>query len=180
MKIINTTLEGVYIIENFHALDSRGEFVKTFNSKTFEENNLNTVWNESYFSISKKDTIRGMHFQLPPHDHYKLVNVQAGSILDVVVDLRKSSSTYGKYDFFELNDRNKRSIYIPKGFAHGFLALEDNTISTYNVSTGYNPESDCGIKYNSIGFEWNHIEDPIISDRDLNFVTLDMFKSPFK
>jgi len=179
MKLIETSLDGVYIIENFNAQDIRGEFVKTFNHDDFDKHNLNVDWKESYFSVSQKNVIRGMHFQIPPHDHHKLVYVAKGAILDVVLDIRKDSSTYGKYEVFEINEKNHRSIYIPKGMAHGFLSLEDNTITVYNVSTVYDASSDAGVRYDSFGYHWNNVEHPIVSGRDLTFSELELFKSPF-
>ena len=169
MKIEKTILEGVFIIKNFNASDDRGLFVKTFNKNMFQEMKIDFDIKESYFSVSKKNVIRGMHFQLPPFDHEKLVFVPKGSIIDVVVDLRSNSTTYKKYIFVELSDKNKKSIFIPKGLAHGFKSLEDETITVYNVATEYNPEADAGIHYDSFSFDWK-VEEPIISKRDTEFI----------
>lgn len=177
MKTITpTSIEGVYIIENFNALDDRGLFIKTFNTNFLKQNNVDFQINESYYSISNKNVIRGMHFQLPPDDHQKLVYVIAGSVEDVVLDLRKQSKTYGQYIIIELSDKNYKSIYIPKGLAHGFKSLEDNTVMVYNVGTTYNPTSDAGILYNSFGFDWR-VNRPILSQRDLSFPSLDNFSN---
>lgn len=165
MKLIETKIEGVFIIENFNSIDHRGEFVKTFNLDLFNEHGLCTEFNESYYSISKKDVIRGMHFQLPPYDHEKLVYVVNGEVLDVILDLRKDSKTYGKFVSIVLNQKDYRSIYIPKGCAHGFKTILDNTIMVYNVSTVYTSKVDSGIKFDSFGFNWD-INDPIVSNRD--------------
>jgi dTDP-4-dehydrorhamnose 3,5-epimerase len=180
MKIERTILEGVFIINNFNASDDRGLFVKTFNKNLFLELNLNFEIKESYFSVSKKNVIRGMHFQLPPFDHEKLVFVAKGSIIDVVLDLRKNSSTYKKYISVELSDKNRKSIYIPNGLAHGFKSMEDNTITVYNVTTEYDSKSDDGIKYDSFGFDWQS-DLVIMSSRDREFMTLDRFceNNPF-
>jgi dTDP-4-dehydrorhamnose 3,5-epimerase len=180
MTVEKTILEGVYIINNFNAIDERGLFVKTFNKNAFEEANLSINISESYFSISQKDVIRGMHFQLPPHDHEKLVFVPVGAIIDVVVDLRKSSSTYKQHIAVELSSDNKRSIFIPKGLAHGFKSLVNDTITVYNVATEYNPTADAGIHFNSLGFDWQ-IEKPILSKRDATLSGLDSFcdNNPF-
>jgi dTDP-4-dehydrorhamnose 3,5-epimerase len=178
MKIERTEIEGVYIIDNFNAADDRGLFVKTFNSNSFKENNLDFKIRESYYSISKKNVIRGMHFQLPPHDHEKLVYVPKGSILDVIVDLRKKSKTYKKFISVNLSDENKKSIFIPKGLAHGFKSLENDTITVYNVATEYNPIADMGIKFDSFGFNWE-TEEPIVSERDSAFDFFNEFKTPF-
>jgi dTDP-4-dehydrorhamnose 3,5-epimerase len=171
MKIERTEIEGVYIITNFNAKDERGLFVKTFNKNTFNKNNLDFEIRESYYSVSNKDVIRGMHFQLKPNEHEKLVCVPKGSILDVVLDLRKKSKTYKQHISMNLSSSNKKSIFIPKGLAHGFKSLEDNTITNYCVSTEYNSSADTGIRFNSFGFNWQN-ENPIISERDNSFDTL--------
>ena len=180
MTIERTALEGVYIINNFNSIDERGLFVKTFNKSIFQELNLDFEIRESYFSISKKNVLRGMHFQLPPHEHEKLVFVPKGSIIDVVVDLRQKSTTYLQHISVELSEHNKKSIFIPKGLAHGFKSLQDYTITVYNVATEYNPTYDSGIHYNSLGFDWQFIN-PILSKRDEEFETLAQFcdKNPF-
>jgi dTDP-4-dehydrorhamnose 3,5-epimerase len=178
MTIEATILQGVFIINNVNASDERGLFVKTFNKEIFENNNLPFSIRESYFSLSKKNVIRGMHFQMPPHDHEKLVYVPKGAILDVVVDLRKESATYMKHISVELTASNFKSIYIPKGCAHGFKALKEDTITVYNVATEYNSLFDKGISYDSFGFDWN-VENPIMSQRDLEFLKLNQFNSPF-
>jgi dTDP-4-dehydrorhamnose 3,5-epimerase len=178
MQLENTEIEGVYIINNFNASDERGLFAKTFNKEVFEKNDLEFSIRESYFSISQKDVIRGMHFQLPPNAHEKLVYVPQGSILDIVVDLRKESATYLKHISVELTASNYKSIYIPKGCAHGFKSLQDDTITVYNVATEYNQLSDEGIHYDSLGLDWG-VKNPIISKRDTQFLKLKEFKSPF-
>ncbi len=176
MKLIETKLDGVYIIENFFAGDNRGSFTKTFNEDLFKENGLCINYKESYFSVSEKDVIRGMHFQTPPYDGHKLVYVTRGSVVDVVLDLRKDSKTFGQSVAVELSAENHRSIYIPKGLAHGFKSLEDHTTLVYNVSEVYNRECDCGILYNSFDFDWN-LNSPIMSERDCNFETFEAFKA---
>jgi dTDP-4-dehydrorhamnose 3,5-epimerase len=169
-----TKLKGVFIISNFNAADDRGLFVKTFNKNAFKEANLDIEIRESYYSISNKNVIRGMHFQLPPNDHEKLVFVPSGKIIDVVVDLRKNSPTFQQRISIELSAENKKSIFIPKGLAHGFKSLADHTMTVYNVATEYNPTADAGIHYDSFGFNWQ-IENPILSKRDLEFQSLNEF-----
>ena len=180
MNIEATALEGVYIITNFVAQDERGTFVKTFNKQNFENDGLHFEIRESYFSISQKNVIRGMHFQLPPSDHEKLVYVPVGSIVDVVVDLRKKSPTYKQFISVELSAANRKSIFIPKGLAHGFKSMEDNTITVYNVATEYDSKSDQGIGFDSFGFDWQ-TNQVIMSSRDKEFMTLDRFceNNPF-
>jgi dTDP-4-dehydrorhamnose 3,5-epimerase len=177
-KIQSLDIEGVYLLKNFIAEDDRGYFVKTFHESEFEQYNLQTTFKESYYSTSKKNVIRGMHFQLPPNQHEKVVYVTSGSILDVVLDIRKDSPTYGKYATVHLNEKSD-SLYIPIGCAHGFLALSDYATVVYNVSTVYNRDSDYGILWNSFGFEWQNIAHPIMSDRDKEFTTFQAFTTPF-
>ncbi len=176
MKLIQTELEGVFIIENFHAEDDRGSFTKTYHMDFFTENKLCSEFRESYYSVSRKDVIRGMHFQLPPHDHEKLVYVLRGKIEDVILDLRKNSATYGKHISVELSEKNRYSVYIPKGCAHGFRSLEENSTTVYNVATVYDFESDSGIRWDSFGFDWG-VNSPVMSEKDKNLVLFENFKN---
>ncbi|GHT20183.1 dTDP-4-dehydrorhamnose 3,5-epimerase [Bacteroidia bacterium] len=178
MKIINTPFDGLFVLENMCLQDARGGFLKPFSFDIFKENALDTYFKEFYFSVSKKDVIRGMHFQLPPFEHTKLVYVSKGKIRDVVVDIRKNSKTFKQAFSVELDDYSGRYLYIPKGFAHGFLSLEDDTIVNYAQTSGYSKEHDCGILFSSIGYDWQ-IKKPIVSERDLQFDSLNNFKSPF-
>ena len=177
MNLENLGIEGCYLIENFVAQDSRGYFVKTFHEQSFLDKKLETEFRESYYSISKKGVIRGMHFQIPPHEHNKLVYVTQGEILDVILDIRKTSATYGKYISVKLNAHDY-CIYIPKGCAHGFLTTSEEATVIYNVSTVYNPSADGGILWNSFGFEWDN-NNPVISSRDKSFQSFKEFYSPF-
>lgn len=178
MTFTKTLLNGVYIIEQDIFKDDRGSFVKTFQESTFKQLNLEYDFKESYYTKSKEDVIRGMHFQTPPHDHAKLVTVIQGTIIDVILDLRKSSPTYKQHIVVELSRENRKSIYIPRGCAHGFSVLSDMAIAYYMVTTEYSPSNDLGIKYDSFGYDWV-IKDPIISDRDKSFCTFSEFESPF-
>ena len=178
MKIKKTVIHDVYILETKLFDDKRGKFVKIFNFDSFKKFGLKTDFVESYYSISQKNVIRGMHFQVQPVEHDKLVYVSNGKIIDVVLDIRKNSGTFGKYINIELSADNGYCVYIPVGCAHGFISLEDNTIVTYMQTSVYNSECDKGIKYNSFGFNWN-CENPILSERDKNFPNLKDFKSPF-
>lgn len=180
MTVERTIFEGLYIINNFCANDERGFFVKTFNQSALKESDISLEIRESYFSISQKNVIRGMHFQLPPHDHDKLVFVPVGGIIDVVVDLRKNSATYKQFLSVELTASNKRSLFIPRGLAHGFKSLVDGTITVYNVSSEYSKKADTGIHYSSFGFDWQ-LTNPIISKRDKEFQDLKVFcgNNPF-
>ena len=178
MKFIKTKIPDVFLIENLLFMDNRGSFLKVFNEKFINENNINFQIKEVYFSISKKNVIRGIHFQLPPYQHAKLVYVPHGSIIDVVLELRKSSPYYGKFISVELSDKNNKSIYIPEGCGHGFVSLEDDSIVTYLQTSLHNSKYDGGIKWNSFGMNW-HVDEPIISERDKNFSSFNGFNSPF-
>lgn len=178
MKVESTEFEDVKIIEGISSGDSRGKFTKIFNEDFYSEFKLNMNVCETYYSVSNKNVIRGMHFQLPPYEHEKLVHVIQGSVIDVILDLRKDSMNYKKSIGIFLSADKPYSIYIPKGFAHGFKSLEDNTIMLYQVTSVYSPEHDTGIAYDTIGFDWG-VENPIVSGRDQTFISLDNFKSPF-
>lgn len=165
MKIKKTHLDGVYEIDNKVFLDERGVFIKTFHAGFFEAEGLETDFKESFYSVSKKDVIRGMHYQKKPHDHAKLVYVVSGEILDVAVDIREESSTYGKYFSTKLSSENGKSLYISKGFAHGFLTLSESATVIYMTTSVHNPESDSGIAWDCFGFDWGG-GDYIVSQRD--------------
>jgi len=172
MNIIKTSIEDIFILELFSFKDDRGEFVKTIHKETFEKYNLEYIFTESFYSVSKKNVIRGMHFQTPPMDHAKLVYVVSGKILDVVVDLRKGS-TFGKHYSVELSDENRKGVYIGKGFAHGFLALEDNTVVEYHTTSSQSKQHEAGILWDSFGFDWG-VSNPVLSLRDQNFNSFDL------
>lgn len=178
MKLITSEFEQVYIIENFYQYDIRGNFIKLYNEDVFREMGLDFELQEIYYSTSQKDVIRGMHFQLPPYEHDKIVHVIKGSVTDVLVDLRKKSPHYKKVLEINLTGNKPRSIFIPKGVAHGFKCLENNTVMLYQVTSGFSPTHDAGIAWDSIGYDWQ-IADPIISERDSNFISLKEFDSPF-
>lgn len=177
MELIKTEFEGLYVLQTVHFEDQRGVFQKLYNYDFFKENGLDCDFREFYYSVNKKDVRRGMHFQLPPYDHSKVVYVSAGSVLDVCVDIRKASKTYGRCFSTELNAEDGKYLYIPKGFAHGFLSLEDGSICNYAQTSVYNRDCDTGIDPDSIGFDWP-VEHPIVSERDLTFPALQDFDSP--
>lgn len=178
MKHFEPILNGAFVIDLPAFNDARGSFVKTFNETTLAECGVNFKLKESYFSLSKKDVIRGMHFQLPPHHHAKVVFCPQGAILDVIVDLRKDSKTFGQYYAQELSAENNKAYYIPKGFAHGFKSLTDDALTYYLVSSEYSQEHDTGILFNSFGYDWA-CDNPIISERDLSFPELKDWVSVF-
>lgn len=178
MEIKDTTFQDLYIMEYNSFLDQRGEFVKTIHKETFLNEGLEYIFNESFYSVSNKNVIRGMHFQVPPEDHAKLVYVVTGSIIDVVLDIRNDSPNFGEFFSIELSAKNRKGIYIGKGFAHGFLALEDNTTVEYHTSTSQNRECEAGIKFDSFGYDWE-VKEPILSIRDLAFQNFSDIESPF-
>jgi dTDP-4-dehydrorhamnose 3,5-epimerase len=169
MKIKATDFNDLFIIEYDLFKDNRGEFIKTINKDTFEANKLSFQFFESFFSISKNNVFRGMHFQFSPHDHAKLVYVIKGAIVDVVLDLRSQSPSFGEYFSVELSELNRKGIYMGKGFAHGFLSLENDTIVQYHTTTVQNKESEGGIKWDSFGYKLP-IDNPIVSQRDESFL----------
>lgn len=178
MNLVSTEIGGVYIIEQFAFDDNRGQFIKMFTESFFKENGLDAVFMESFYSVSHKNVIRGMHFQTPPCDHSKIATIISGKVIDVVLDLRKKSETYGKYVAIPMCEKNRRSIYIPKGCAHGFCSLSDSSIIHYQTSTVHSKEHDMGVNWNSFGFKWP-VAYPIVSARDMNFPALLEYDSPF-
>ncbi len=177
-KIQAIPLAGAFIITLPASEDVRGTFVKAYGETVFRNAGIDFTLRESYFSFSKKDVIRGMHFQLPPHQHSKIVYCPVGAILDVIVDLRKDSSTYHQYYAHELSANNHKAVFIPEGFAHGFKSLTDNSLTCYLVSSEYNKTHDTGIRYDSIGFDWD-VKEPVLSERDLSFVGMGEFGGGF-
>lgn len=181
MKVIETKIEGLFIIEPTVFGDDRGYFFESFNAEKFK----NEVGSEFDFvqdneSLSQKNVLRGLHFQAPPHAQGKLVRVSQGAVLDVAVDIRKNSSTYGKAVTIVLSEENKRMFWIPPGFAHGFAALLDNTKFLYKCTSLYAPESERTIAWDDaeIGIDWG-IENPIISEKDRKGKEFSTFVSPF-
>lgn len=177
-KIEDTLLTGCKLIKPRIHKDSRGFFVKTYHNEAFASLGLAGNFAEIYYSKSRKDVLRGMHFQLPPADHEKLVTCIAGRVLDVALDLRRNSPTYGKHFAVHLTDEEGKMLYLPRGFAHGFLALSNEATLLYHVTSVYVPECDAGILWNSAGIDWG-ISTPILSERDRHFPPLAEFKSPF-
>jgi dTDP-4-dehydrorhamnose 3,5-epimerase len=178
MEIEATDIPGCYVIQSKVLADPRGTFFKTFQTPIFEDAGLRCDWHEEYFSVSAKNVIRGMHFQLPPADHAKAVFCLTGEVLDVVVDLRRGSPTFRMARSFTLSAENGRGLYLPTGCAHGFLSLSDTSGMYYKVTSVHSPEHDAGILWNSIGFDWG-VDDPTLSERDKNHPALTDFDSPF-
>lgn len=183
MKRIDTLLPGVCIIEPQVFGDKRGYFMETYNQQAFHELGIDTVFvqdNQSY--SSQKGILRGIHFQNAPYAQAKLVRVTRGAVMDVVVDLRKGSPTYLQWISVELNAENKKMLYIPRGFGHGFKCLTDDVEFCYKVDNLYSKECDRGIRFDdpAIGVDWGEIatdllskkdlESPLLQDSDCNFV----------
>src|SRR5690606_4339789 len=171
-------LSGAFQINLPNFSDDRGSFVKIFTEPDFLDEHIDFEVRESYYSFSKKNVIRGMHFQMPPNEHSKIVCCPQGAILDVLLDLRKSSATFGHWYSAVLSADNHQALFIPEGFAHGFKSLSDNAMTLYLVSSAYEPSADTGILYNSFGLDWE-LEHPIVSQRDLSFPSLSLWESPF-
>jgi dTDP-4-dehydrorhamnose 3,5-epimerase len=178
MELVPTKLPGLQLIRPRIFRDERGSFVKTFHADQFRELGLDFEPREEFFSTSAKNVLRGMHFQLPPVAHAKLVYCIAGSVLDVVLDLRKNSPTFGRSCAQELSAANREMFFIPVGFAHGFLALEDGATMVYQTSTVHSPSHDAGVRWDSFGFDWP-AKFPVLSERDKKFPALRDFSSPF-
>ena len=182
MEFIETTLKGAYLIKPKVFQDERGFFLESYSEKVFAENEIDAKFVQDNHSLSvKKGVLRGLHFQLPPNVQAKLVRVTRGKVLDVIVDIRKNSPTYGKWESFELSGDNFKMLYVPKGFAHAFLTLEDNTEFMYKVDNFYAPESDSGLIWNDsdLNIDWP-IEDPTLSEKDAKLQKFKDFNSPFK
>lgn len=178
MKVSDTHIPDVKLIHQFRADDARGHFVKTFHDSGLREAGIHFEMKESFYSVSRADVIRGLHFQHPPYDHAKVVFCTSGAILDVALDIRKHSPTYGNFVTAELSAQNNHALYIPRGFAHGFKTLVEDTTTFYFVSSENHRPADDGILYSSIRMDWD-VKDPIVSPRDLSFVSFDQFQSPF-
>jgi dTDP-4-dehydrorhamnose 3,5-epimerase len=179
MDIHSTPISGLFTIRSRVFTDQRGTFVKTYHANRFAELGLNTTWRERFWSASRAGVIRGLHFQIPPADHAKLVACSTGRILDAVVDLRVGSPSYGCHQTFELSADNGVMVYIPRGMAHGFQSLEDGSVLQYDVETVHDPACDQGIRWDSCGIPWHEKSEPILSVRDASFPSLSEFESPF-
>lgn len=168
MMIRKAKLAGVYVLEPDVYEDERGFFMESYNERELEKHGIRYRFIQDNHSLSReKGTIRGLHYQLEPYAQTKLVRVIAGAVYDVVVDIRRKSETYGKWEGFELSATNKRQLLVPKGFAHGFCTLEPNTEVLYKVDQPYSPQHDRGIRWDdpALAIVWPTVH-PILSDRD--------------
>jgi len=169
MNFQKTEIEGLLIITPDVFQDDRGFFLETYNRDVFKKNGLPINFVQDNRSISKKHVLRGLHFQKPPYAQGKLVSVAQGAVLDVAVDLRPHSSTFGKWKSVLLSSDNKLIFWIPEGFAHGFVALEDDTVFQYKCTNVYHKESEGIIRWNDpdLNIEWG-VTNPILSEKDAN------------
>jgi len=181
MVVEETYLKGCYVIRPKVFNDNRGYFLETFNQKVFaKETGIKTNFVQDNLSKSSKGVLRGLHFQEGDSAQAKLVQVIKGKVLDVCVDIRKNSPTFGKHFSIYLDGSNKAQLYVPKGFAHGFIVLEDDTIFSYKCDNYYNKTSESGIIFNDkfLDIDWNFKEEKmIVSEKDKNLLT---FESLFK
>lgn len=180
MKIISQPAEGLFLFEPTVFADERGVFFESFNARLLQKNGIHEHFVQDNHSVSKNRVIRGLHFQKPPHAQGKLVRVVKGSALDVVVDIRLQSKTYGSHFKFLLSEVNKSILYIPPGFAHGFASLEDDTVFLYKCTAYYHRDSEDGLLWNDpdLGIDWT-VTDPLLSAKDLVYKPFSEFKSPF-
>ena len=182
MEVIKTALDGVVVIEPRLFEDARGYFFESFSQREFDEKVGKIVFVQDNESKSSYGVMRGLHFQLPPFTQSKLVRCVKGAVLDVAVDIRKGSPTYGQHVAVELTEENHRQIFIPKGFAHGFAVLSETAVFQYKCDEFYRPEADGGISIldDSLGIDWRiPMEKAILSEKDTKHSLLKDFDSPF-
>ena len=182
MEVLTTDIEGVYIIKPRVFGDARGYFFESYSKREFEEKVGKVDFVQDNESMSKKGVMRGLHFQRPPFSQSKLVRCVKGRVLDVAVDIRKGSPTYGKHVAVELTEDNHLQFFIPKGFAHGFVVLSDVAVFQYKCDNFYHPEADGGISIldDSLGIDWKiSTQNAILSEKDTKHPLLKVFYSPF-
>ena len=182
MEVIKTAIEGLVIIEPKVFKDARGYFFESFSQREFEQKVRKINFVQDNESMSSYGVMRGLHFQRPPYSQSKLVRCVKGRVLDVAVDIRKGSPTYGEHVAVELSEDNHRQFFVPRGFAHGFVVLSETAIFQYKCDNFYAPEADGGIniKDESLGINWQiATEDALLSEKDLKHLCLKEFDSPF-
>lgn len=182
MEVIKTAIEGLVIIEPKVFKDARGYFFESFSQREFEEKVQKVNFVQDNESMSSYGVMRGLHFQRPPFTQSKLVRCTKGKVLDVAVDIRKGSPTYGQHVAVELSEGNHRQIFVPRGFAHGFAVLSETAVFQYKCDNFYAPEADGGIsiKDDSLGIDWQiPTENAILSEKDIQHLCLKDFDSPF-
>ena len=180
MKIIKTNIPAVLLIEPKVFADERGYFFESYNRKKFVEHGIPEIFIQDNESKSQKGVLRGLHFQKPPFAQGKLVRVIKGTVIDVAVDIRKGSKTYGQWTSAELSEENKKMLWVPHGMAHGFVTLEDETIFSYKCTELYNKSSEGSIRWDDpdLNIDWG-LESPVLSDKDKQAPLFRDFVSPF-
>lgn len=180
MEVIQTGIKDLILLQPKVFKDPRGYFFESYNREKFQALGMDIEFTQDNQSLSSKGILRGLHFQKPPHAQGKLVRVIKGAVLDVAVDIRKDSPTYGQHFLAELTESNFTMMYVPVGFAHGFLTLSDDTIFSYKCTDTYHPESEGGLPWNDpdLNIQWG-IDDPIMSEKDKIFKSFKDFVSPF-
>lgn len=182
MNVIKTPIEGLLIIEPRVFHDARGYFVETYNEQRYREAGVDAAFVQDNQSCSTYGVVRGLHFQKPPYTQAKLVSCSKGRVLDVAVDLRKESPTYGKWYAVELSEENHRQFYIPRGFAHGFSVLSEQAVFTYKCDNLYHPEAEGGLLLSDpdVAIEWQVPEEMrVISEKDTKHPLFKDLVSPF-
>ena len=182
MEVIKTAIEGVYIIEPKVFGDARGYFFESFSEREFKEKVGDVHFVQDNESMSKYGVMRGLHFQCPPYAQSKLVRCVKGEVLDVAVDIRKGSPTYGQHIAAILSEENHRQFFIPQGFAHGFAVLSERAVFQYKCDNFYHPEAEGGILIldESLGIDWGlAMKDAFVSEKDAKYMTLAEFDTPF-
>lgn len=180
MEIIESKIKDLLIIKPKVFADARGYFFESYNENVFKQHGINVSFVQDNQSLSNTGVLRGLHFQAPPFAQGKLVRVITGAVMDIAVDIRKNSPTYGEHIAIELNEENKTMFFIPPGFAHGFSTLRDNTIFSYKCTDVYNKASEGTVLWNDkdLNINWG-ITDPILSEKDLTGTKFKDFVSPF-
>jgi dTDP-4-dehydrorhamnose 3,5-epimerase len=182
MKFIKTAIADVYVLEPSVFGDDRGYFLESFNLQEFEENIGPIKFIQDNESKSSKGVLRGLHFQKPPFNQAKLVRCIEGRVLDVTVDIRKGSHTYGKHVAIELSGENKKQVFVPKGFAHGFSVLSKTAVVSYKVDNRYSPEHDAGIRFDdeALKIDWGLTQEEVqLSEKDKDLPSFKDLDSPF-
>jgi dTDP-4-dehydrorhamnose 3,5-epimerase len=179
-KRLDTEIEGLVIIEPDVFGDARGFFMESYNEQAFHAIGLDMRFVQDNLSFSRKGILRGLHFQAPPFAQGKLVSVVRGEVLDVAVDIRKGSPTYGKHASVVLSGENHRMFYVPPGFAHGFLVRSEEAYFSYKCTNTYHRESEGGLAWNdlALAIDWQ-VSDPLISEKDSHYRPFEEFESPF-
>jgi dTDP-4-dehydrorhamnose 3,5-epimerase len=180
MELILTSIDGLFVLKPYLFTDERGYFFESYNQEAFRKIGISSTFVQDNQSCSKKGVIRGLHFQKPPFAQAKLVRVIRGEVLDIAVDLRKSSPTYGRYYSILLSDENQLQFFIPEGFAHGFVSLKEDTLLAYKCSAFYNKAAEACIRFDdpTLNIDWKTNE-PIVNAKDLDAISFDRFQTPF-